>query len=117
MKTIKWLINLVNVKPVLFCVAILLIAITTLTSVIIERNNKVNHCENEKIELKADYERRIDTLHKKLETSDAEVKAILNSIIANYKQELKEQKEINSEIEKVINKNRFIIRKSKQNEQ
>ena len=112
MKTIKWLISLVNIKPILFSIAILLIAIASLTAVIIERNEKVNQCEHDKINLKIDCDRKADSLYRIVQMNEAEIKGMLRAVIDEYKARLEEQKRLNNEVQQTIDKNKTILNKN-----
>lgn len=115
MKTIKWLITLAGKKPLLFSLAILLIAILVLGSVVINRDNKMLECEKSKEVLKVYYDKKFDSLTSvykgKEEALNIEVKETLRSIIADYKKQLQEQKNIKQRVDSTILKNRKIIKK------
>ena len=115
MKTIKWLISLADVKPVIFSLAMLLIAVMVLSGIVKERNDKLNICDERVQLLIAKYQHKVDSLanayKEKEEVLNSEVKETLNYIIIQYKEQLKEQKNINREVNKVINKNRSLINK------
>lgn len=115
MKTIRWLIGLADIKPIIFSIAMLLIAISILAIVVRERNDRLNDCDREKSILTAKYQAKVDSLagvyRAKEEQLNEEVKQTLNTIISNYKEQLKEQRNINQQVDKVINKNEVLINK------
>lgn len=117
MKRIKWLLTLADGKPLLFSVALLLIAVVVLSSVIIDRDKRIDSCEDDRKEERNTYSRTLDSLssryHQRELQLNEEVKSTLTSVIDDYKQQLEEQKQINSTINNTIKKNRKLINTTK----
>jgi hypothetical protein len=116
MKQIKWLIELASTKPLMFSLALLLIAISTLVSVVIDRNRKIEDCNFDHKIMQTYYERKIDSLNLAYSSREKvlndKVEATLNSIIDNYKDQLEEQKNINKKINTTITKNKRLINRN-----
>lgn len=117
MKSVKWLIDLADGKPLLFSVAILLIGVVTLSSVIQYQNKQINTCN---------YERQLETLecNRKADSiafvyrvreyqQNEEVKKILNSIIDTYKKQAEEHTSLDNNINSAIIKTNTQIKKLK----
>jgi len=115
-KNVKWLVNLADTKPLLFSIALLLCSITVLAMVIRNREIKVSELEFDIKLLQANHKREVDSISNACLAErirlNSEVKATLNIIIEGYKEQLKEQKEINERINNTIKANNKIIRKS-----
>ena len=116
MKTIRWLIRLADGKPVIFSLAMLLIAVLSLSVVVRERNSKVNNCEADREILKQKYDIKFDSLAAAYRNREVqlenEVKQTLNLLIVNYKEQLKEQKEINKKVDNTLINNRKLINRN-----
>lgn len=117
MKNIRWLLTLADGKPLLFSLAILMIATSVLSAVVINRDIKIGNCENEKNIIRNNYERKIDSViniyqHREMALT-LKVETTLNSIIEDYKNQLKEQKELNGQISSTINKTKSIIKSNR----
>lgn len=109
MKNIKWLANLAGKNPLIFSLTLLMIAVSVLGVVVADRDKKISECNEEK---KTIY-KRIDSLEvyyrdREVKQSE-EVKAVLRTIIDNYKEQLKEQKDLNSKINKTLKRNKNLI--------
>lgn len=113
----KWLLDIAEKKPLLFIVLLLLIAVSTLATVVAVIDKRGSGCEEEKKLIQQRYENKFDTLNaqynRKLEIYNEEVKLTLNGIIDDYKSQLDEQKKLNQKITKTINENKKIINKRK----
>lgn len=113
MKKIQWLLSLADGKPLLFSIALLLIAVITLSTVVISLQKELHRCHFNEIEIQGEYSRRTDSIaarydRREMQLND-EVKSQLSNIILNYKQQLEEQKHINNEITNTIIKNQKLI--------
>lgn len=109
MKQIKWLVTLAESKPILFSVALLLIAVSTLVGVIINRDRKIDECQDEIRGVRLEYKRSIDSMTTYYILKESE---LINTIIENYKIQLEEQKQINNTINRTIKRNRGVIKKA-----
>lgn len=116
MKNIKWLIQLASRNPLIFSLALLMIAVSTLSIVVANRDKKINSCDEERQKLQNYYNQKLDSLdsyYKRREVQlNEEVKVTLNSIIDNYKEQLDEQRDLNLKIHTEILKNKSLINKT-----
>ena len=117
MKRLKWLLELADTKPLLFSIALLLIAIGVLAAVITNRDNNIKKCEQEKRDLGKYYEKRVDSLIvdyrlREIELNE-EVKKTLNSVIDGYREQVEEQKRLNSKVSSTLSDNQRIINKNR----
>ena len=55
MKNIRWLLTLADGKPLIFSLAILLIATSVLGVVVANRDGKIDECNKEKAEIQKNY--------------------------------------------------------------
>lgn len=117
MKRIKWLLTLAESKPLIFSLALLLIAIAALAAVIVNRDAKIGACDFEKKVLQVRYERRMDSVSAIYSAREAqlnnEVKKTLEGMIDYYQKQLQDQKELNNAISATINKTEKILKKNK----
>lgn len=114
MKRLRWLIILADRKPLLFSVALLLIAVMILASVIINRQKEIDRCTLEKAKLREDYDKRLVEIQTKysedVEKLNLEVKKTLTVMLDDYKAQLEEQKNLNKAISNTIMKNQRLIK-------
>lgn len=117
MKRLQWLLALADKKPLLFSIAILIIAIVVLAKVVKNRDAGIDNCNDEKRLIQLYYERKFDSLATvyriKEEALNTEVKETLNSIIEDYKDQLEEQKNINRKINTTITNTKKLIRRNR----
>lgn len=117
MKNIKWLLNLASRKPLIFSLALLLIAVATLATVVANRDIKLDNCNKDKKQIQEYYNVKFDSLssyYRSRElTLNNELRRVLNSIIADYKDQLEEQKKLSETVNTTINKNRNLIKTNK----
>ena len=109
MKSIKWLADLALNKPGVLNVVLLLMAVSALVGVVIDRNNKVDKFYDELQALRVEHRRTMDSMSAYYVRRESE---LINTIIENYKIQLDEQKQINSKINRTIRKNRGVIKKA-----
>jgi len=113
MKNIKWLLTLADGKPLIFSLAILLIAVFTLSIVVTNRDLKIDKCNEQQRVLRDNCDRRIDSIATAFMIKERElnekVESSLNLIIDTYRGHLEEQKGIADNMKKVINRNQSII--------
>lgn len=116
MKNIKWLITLASRNPLIFSLALLMIAVSTLSIVVANRDKKIDNCDDERRNLQQYYIQKLDSLdsyYKRREFQlNEEVKVTLNTIIENYKEQLEEQRDLNFKIQTEILKNKSLINKT-----
>ncbi len=116
MKNIRWLLELADGKPLMFALALLLIGVSTLSGIVINRDNKINSCQKEKAAIERYYMTKIDSINalndRNQSTLNEEVKQTLSSIIEDYKSQLKEQKILHNEISTTIRKNKTFIKQT-----
>lgn len=116
MGRVKWLIALAESKPLLFSIALLLLAIIALSGVIVHRENEVINCQREKGILQAEYDRRLDSTFSYYRAREVqlnlELRQMFNLMLEDYKKQLEEQKQINDAINKAISKNEVVIKKA-----
>lgn len=113
MKNIKWLLTLASRRPLIFSLALLMIAVSTLALVVANRDKKLIECsENYKL-LQIYYDRKFDSLSAYYRTREVqlneEVKITLSFIIEDYKIQLEEQKLLNQRISSTIRRNKKLI--------
>ena len=117
MKKFKWMIDVADKKPILFSVLLLLIAISVLSGVIQNRENRLNDCQQEGREREIEYKKRVDSIVAFYNNRDLmlneEVKNTLKSIIDDYKKRLEEQKGLSDRVNNTIIENRKIISQKK----
>ena len=113
MKITVWLIDTAKRNPLLFSLALLLIGISTMSLVIRYQTTKIDECLDDKKVLESYYNSKIDSIrsyHSKKEANlNQEVKQTLQSIIDDYKSQLKEQKSINKTFNKTLKANKKSI--------
>jgi uncharacterized protein YlxW (UPF0749 family) len=98
----KWMLDIADKKPILFVVFMLLVAVSVLTAVVQNRENKIDRLEEE-VRLKDKVcQDRVNRLND-------EVKDMLNAIISEYRQRLEEQKRLNDTVKTTIIENKEII--------
>lgn len=107
--SIRWLVLLAQRKPILFNIALLIIAIIGLVFVIVDRHKKVFRCEQRVESIQAYYNNKIDTLTAHYTRRENE---LINTIIEHYKAQAEEQRIVNSVINEEIRKNRVVIEKA-----
>lgn len=116
MKNIRWLLELANKKPLIFSLALLMIAVSTLSVVVANRDKKIDECNNEKKQLQQYYDKKFDSLYTyyriREKILNERLQGTLNSIIESYKLQLEEQKELNQRISTTIRRNRSIIKRN-----
>lgn len=114
MKNIRWLLTIADGKPLLFSLAILLIACSTLSIVVVNRDKKIDKCDQEKAALQRKYEDKYDSLivyyRIKEQQLNDKIEKSLQSLVDDYKRQLEEQKQLNQKINSTINKNKSIIK-------
>lgn len=108
MKTIKWFIDLANAKPLLFSIAILLVAVITLASVVQYQNRELNSCNyNRQVDL-LNSNRRMDSIifaaRVREYQQNEEMKKVLNDIIEGYKRQIDEHEQLNTNINTAVTK-------------
>jgi len=117
LNVLKWLIALADGKPIIFAVAILLIAVTTMGTVIINRDTRLHDCIKEQSEIVKIYEKKIEDLDKanedKIANLNLELKETLLLMIEESKIALEEQKNLNQKINTTINKTSNLIKNNK----
>lgn len=117
-KVIRWLIGLAEKKPIIFGVALLLIGVSITGYVIVYQQKRIVRLEEEKRIMSLDYDKRIDSLsvvsNHKIEELNKESKETLRSMIQDYKDQLKEQQQLNRKINNSIQTNDEILRKNQQ---
>lgn len=105
MKTIKWLLSLADGKPLIFSIAIMLIAILVLAYVVMDRDVKLSTCVYEQRIAKAGEDRRIDSINNYYRLREIqlnnEIQIILINIIETQNNQLNEQKAIDNKISNV----------------
>lgn len=119
MKLIRWLLSLAAKNPLLFGIALLLIAVMVLAGVVKNRDNKIDIANEENRQLRIECSRRTDSIAFAYSLKETElnrkVEDILNSIIADYKQQLEDQRNLSRKVNTTINNNRRIIKQTKNN--
>lgn len=118
MKNIKWLVALASKRPLVFSLALLMIAVTTLSIVVANRDLKIDECNKERKQTEEYYRAKFDSLSnyyrsRELQLND-EVKSTLGFIIQDYRLQLEEQRKLNEKIRATIERNKLLIDKSKQ---
>lgn len=117
MKNIRWLTVLASKNPLVFSLALLMIATSTLSIVVANRDNRIKDCDENRKFLIDYYNRRLDsmdTYYKVREIQlNSEVTDILNNVVSNYKEELDKQRDLNMRIQTEILKNKNLIDKAK----
>lgn len=108
MKNIKWLISLASKRPLVFSLALLMIAVSTLAIVVANREQKVTDCNVERKFIEEYYRVKFDSLSLYYRGREAqyntEMKNALTFIIEDYREQLEEQKQINERMMKALNK-------------
>jgi hypothetical protein len=116
--TLKWLLEIADRKPLLFSVAILLIAVSSEAVIVKNRDSKIDECNHQRENLEKYYNLKLDSLdayYRRREiTLNTEVKQTLNQIIEDYKHQVDEQKNLNKKVNSSLTKNREIINQNKQ---
>lgn len=111
--TLKWLLEIADRKPLLFSIALLLIALGVLATQIRERDSKLDACNEGYKIVQKNYEIRVDSLdayYKRREiVLNDEVKATLNRIIEDYKNQVDQQQKLNNKVSSTLNRNSKII--------
>jgi hypothetical protein len=111
--TLKWLLEIADRKPLLFSIALLLIALGVLATQIKDRDNKLDVCNEGYKIVQRNYETRVDSLdayYKRREiVLNDEVKATLNRIIEDYKSQVDQQQKLNNKVSSTLNRNSKII--------
>lgn len=117
MKNIKWLLAIAERKPLMFSLALLMIGISTLALVVLNRDKKAEKCEEEKVKLQQLHQAQTDSLtayyRQRERQLNEEMRATLNLLIGEYKRQVEEQKEVNEKVNTTINNNLKIIRENK----
>lgn len=117
LNVIKWLGGLADEKPLIFSITILLIAISVMAVVIVNRDNKIDACDQEKKEVIRACELRIDSLNRVYKTEIAvvnlELKESFLSIIEDSRKALEEQKALNQKINTTIVRTSKLIKKTR----
>lgn len=117
MKTIKWLLDLAGRKPLIFSLALLMIAITTLSVVVADRDKKLTQCNAEHKALESYYAVKFDSLNSRYKQREKdlsdEVKQTLSMVIDDYKNQIKEQKVLIDKLYFTIMENDRVIRQNK----
>jgi hypothetical protein len=116
MKNIKWLLTLASRNPLIFSLALLMIAVSTLSIVVANRDKKINSCDEERQKLLYYYNQKLDSMdsyYKRREYQlNEEVKLTLKGIVDTYKEQLEEQRDLNLRIQTEILKNKSLINKT-----
>lgn len=114
---IKWLIALAKTSPLVFSIALLLITIGAMTKVIINREDKLDRCENNSVVIQGYYMAKLDSLNayhnSTIQNLTNKIEANLTATIDDYRDRLKTQKVINKLVDSTINKNKKILNKNK----
>lgn len=113
----KWLIALAKTNPLVFSVALLLIAIAAMAKVIVNREQKIDQYTNEKALLQVYYNIKLDSVDARcnsriLQLTDR-IEEDLRSAINDYKQQLEIQKRLNRIVDSTLNKNKKILNKNR----
>jgi hypothetical protein len=117
MKNIKWLLAIAEKKPLIFSLALLMIGISTLALVVLNRDKKAEDCEEEIRKLQESYSNKMDSLsvyyrHRERQLNE-ETRATLSLLIEEYKKQVEEQREINERVNTTIDKNDKLIKTNK----
>lgn len=114
LNVIKWLLSLADGKPLIFSIAILLIAISAMGAVIVNRDSRLLKGEEERKYLITRYEHRIDSLNsaheREMNRLNIELKTTLRFIIEDSKEALEEQKALNEKIDNTIQSARKLVK-------
>jgi hypothetical protein len=115
-KKLEWLLKLADSKPLLFSLALLLIAISTLSLVIKNREGKLQDCQQEQRELGIKFQLKLDSINNYYRdrevTLQQEVKATLNTVIEDYRRQLDEQKNLNQQVQHTLKINENLLHKT-----
>lgn len=113
----KWLIALAKTNPHIFSIALLLIAVASMAKVIINRDNKIDKCMNEKAALQVYCNTRFDSIDAKHSSTirqlTNEIKENLQSTITDYKRQLEIQRTVNKIVDSTLNSNRTTLNKNR----
>lgn len=117
-KSIQWLIELAQKRPIIFGVALLLIGIIVGGNVIYYQQKRIESLEISYRDANREWNHRMDSvrLHyeKKEESLNAETKATLNAMIQDYQKQLKDQQNLNRRIDNTILNNARILREKQE---
>lgn len=116
MKIIKWLLSLAETKPLIFSIAILLVAIGISMSLIRYQERKNIECQKRSEFYQDLLKNKTDSFNTALrgmeERHTKETREILNSIIEDYKGRLETQEKVNQEVREVLSSSNRVIRRT-----
>lgn len=117
MRLIRWLLTLAKENPLIFSIALLLIATSIMAKVIVNRDGKIDNCDLEKTILQGYYNAKLDSIdawyNAKITNLNNKIEDQLNSTIKDYKDQLDQQRNINTKINTTLNKNTRLIKNTK----
>ena len=116
MRIIKWLLSLAETKPLIFSIAILLVAIGISMSLIRYQEKRNIDCIRKTEFLEDLLKNKTDSFNTALrsieERHTRETREILNSIIEDYKGRLETQEKVNQEVKEALSNSDRVIRKT-----
>ena len=111
MLKLKWLVGLAQGKPLVFVVAILIIAIGYTYP---KQQKRIEAFETTIQGLNRDCNQRTDSLNRAFaqerERLNAETKATLNAMVEDYKRQLQEQRSLNRKVDETLLSNQRILK-------
>lgn len=114
---LKWLLEVADRRPLLFSIAILLLAVIGLTTMVAERDKRLDRYMDERMKLDNRCNDRIDSVSRYYSRRDEEKQARLDSVVTSivneYKADLEEQKKTSDKVKSTINENKKIIKSLK----
>lgn len=117
-KTIDWLSNIAWKKPRTLVIILLVVALFICAKVIIYQQNRIVALETSKLIIQDRCDRRIDSLtltySLKEDRLNTETKSTLKTMIDDYKQQLKEQRDLNRRVDNSISETSKTLRNNEQ---
>lgn len=116
MTVIKWLLSIAKSNPILFSVALLLIGLSGMVSTVRYQQGRYDLVQNERDIDRREYARKLDSVigfyNSQKDQLNAETKAMLNTMLEDYKKQLDQQREINRRIDNTIVTNARILQQN-----
>lgn len=117
MRIIKWLLSLAETKPLIFSIAILLVAIGISMSLIRYQEKRTTTCENKYELLQQVFINKLDSFNTAIreieEKHRIETEEVLHYIIEDYRSQLDEQRKVNKEVEEVLSNNDKVLNRTR----
>lgn len=114
---LRWLAELAKQNPLIFSIVLLIIAIGFMAKVIVNRDQKIDQCNNNNAILRGYYMAKSDSMDAHCNSRILEltnrIEESLVSRMNDYRQQLEVQKNLNRIVDSTLNRNKTILNKNR----